>query len=92
MLTFIQDEILGMKWLDRLIGDLLTLCGLDVNKKLGASIRFFLYDTIKIMVLLGVLILIISYIRSYFRRREAKNCSAGSTDPPRGSSPLCSAP
>ncbi len=72
MLTFIQDEILGMKWLDRLIGDLLTLCGLDVNEKLGASIRFFLYDTIKIMVLLGVLILIISYIRSYFPPERSK--------------------
>lgn len=46
MWTFIQDEILGMKWLNRLIGNLLTLCGLDVNEKIGGSIQFFIYDTI----------------------------------------------
>lgn len=72
MWTFIQDEILGMKWLNRLIGNLLTLCGLDVNEKLGGSIQFFIYDTIKIMVLLGVLILIISYIQSYFPPERSK--------------------
>lgn len=72
MWTFIQDEILGMKWLNRLIGNLLTLCGLDVNEKIGGSIQFFIYDTIKIMVLLGVLILIISYIQSYFPPERSK--------------------
>ena len=72
MWTFIQDEILGMKWLNRLIGNLLTLCGLDVNEKLGGSIQFFIYDAIKIMVLLGVLILIISYIQSYFPPERSK--------------------
>lgn len=72
MWTFIQDELLGMKWLNRLIGNLLTLCGLDVNEKLGGSIQFFIYDTIKIMVLLGVLILIISYIQSYFPPERSK--------------------
>lgn len=72
MWTFIQDEILGMKWLNRLIGNLLTLCGLDVNGKLGGSIQFFIYDTIKIMVLLGVLILIISYIQSFFPPERRK--------------------
>lgn len=72
MWTFIQDEILGMKWLNRLIGNLLSLCGLDVNEKIGGSIQFFIYDTIKIMVLLGVLILIISYIQSYFPPERSK--------------------
>lgn len=72
MWTFIQDEILGMKWLNRLIGNLLTLCGLDINEKIGGSIQFFIYDTIKIMVLLGVLILIISYIQSYFPPERSK--------------------
>ena len=72
MWTFIQDEILGMKWLNRLIGNLLTLCGLDINEKLGGSILFFIYDTIKIMVLLGGLILIISYIQSYFPPERSK--------------------
>lgn len=63
---FIQDEVLGMKWLNRLIGSLLSLTGLDTESRIGGSIQFFLYDTIKIMALLGVLILLISYIQSYF--------------------------
>lgn len=69
---FFQNEILGMQWLSRLIGNLLTACGLDINSKLGGSIWFFLYDTIKIMLLLGVLILLISYIQSYFPPERTK--------------------
>lgn len=63
---FIQDEILGMKWLNRLIGSLLSALGHDPESSITGSIQFFLYDTIKIMVLLGILILLISYIQSYF--------------------------
>ena len=55
-----------MQWLNRGIGLLLSLVGLDPGNRIGSSIRFFLYDTVKIMVLLGVLILLISYIQSYF--------------------------
>ena len=72
MWDFIQNEILGMRWLNRLIGWLLPLTGLDMESRIGGSIRFFLYDTIKIMVLLGVLILIISYIQSYFPPERSK--------------------
>ena len=72
MWSVIQDEILGMKWLNRLIGKLLTLCGLDIDSRIGGSILFFLYDTIKIMVLLAVLILIISYIQSFFPPERSK--------------------
>ena len=72
MWEFIQNEILGMQWLNRLIGWLLSLTGLDMESRIGGSIRFFLYDTIKIMVLLGVLILIISYIQSYFPPERSK--------------------
>ena len=72
MWSVIQDEILGMKWLIRLIGKLLTLCGLDIDSRIGGSILFFLYDTIKIMVLLAVLILIISYIQSFFPPERSK--------------------
>ena len=64
--TFLQNELLGMKWLDRLMARLVAAAGLDPEGRLGGSIRFFLYDTIKILVLLGCLILIISYIQSYF--------------------------
>ena len=63
---FIQDEILGMKWLDRGIASLLSLAGLDPEERIGGSVRFFLYDSVKILVLLAVLILLISYIQSYF--------------------------
>ena len=69
---FFQSEILGMNWLNRLIGNILNACGLDITGKVGASIQFFIYDTIKIMVLLGVLILIISYIQSYFPPERTK--------------------
>ena len=70
--NFIQDEVLGMSWLNRLIGALLNACGLDTAGKIGGSVQFFLYDMIKIMVLLGVLILIISYIQSYFPPERTK--------------------
>ena len=70
--SFIQNEILGMAWLERLIGSLLTLCRLDIESKIGGSVLFFLYDTIKIMLLLGVLILVISYIQSYFPPERSK--------------------
>ena len=63
---FFQDEILGMKWLNRLIGSGLEAAGLDTGGKVGGSIQFFIYDVVKIMVLLGFLILMISYIQSYF--------------------------
>ena len=63
---FIQDEVLGMKWLNRLIGFLLSALGMDSGSRITGSVQFFLYDTIKIMVLLGILILLISCIQSYF--------------------------
>ena len=70
--SFVQDEILGMKWLNRLIGQGLSALGLDVTGRVGGSVQFFLYDTIKIMVLLGFLILLISYIQSYFPPERTK--------------------
>ena len=72
MWQFIQDEVLGMKWLNRLIGSMLSSFGLDTQSRIGGSIQFFLYDCIKIMVLLGVLIFIISYIQSYFPPERSK--------------------
>lgn len=63
---FLQNEVLGMKWLNRLIGSGLEAVGIDTGNRMGGSIQFFLYDVIKIMLLLGFLILMISYIQSYF--------------------------
>ena len=72
MWDFIQDEVFGMKWLNRLIGSLLNACGFDTKSKLGGSLQFFIYDTIKIMVLLGFLIFVITYIQSYFPPERTK--------------------
>ena len=69
---FIQNQVLGMRWLSKAIGSGLTALGLDPSSKICGSIQFFLYDTIKIMILLGVLILIISYIQSYFPPERTK--------------------
>lgn len=66
MWTFIQEQILGMKWLNTLIEQLLVMTGLDVNTRIGSSLQFFIYDTLKISILLCVLIFIISYIQSFF--------------------------
>ncbi len=69
---FFQNEVLGMKWLNRLIESGLEAIGVDSTGRIGGSIQFFIYDVIKIMVLLGFLILIISYIQSYFPPERTK--------------------
>ena len=69
---FIQNQILGMKWLNEIIGDFLSLCGLDITSRIGGSIQFFIYDVMKIFVLLGFLIFVISYIQSYFPPERTK--------------------
>ena len=69
---FFQSEILGMSWLNRLIAKLLNKCGLDTSDKIGESILFFVYDTVKILMLLGILIFAISYIQSYFPPERTK--------------------
>ena len=63
---FIQDQVLGMKWLNELMGKGLSLLGLDVGGRIGGSVQFFLYDVLKITVLLCFLIFVISYLQSYF--------------------------
>lgn len=70
--NFFQHQILGMKWLNDLVGEILTRLGLDINGKIGASVQFFIYDLIKILTLLSVLIAIISYIQSYFPPERTK--------------------
>lgn len=69
---FITDQILGMKWLNTLIGNLLNALGLDTTSRIGGGVQFFLYDVIKITVLLCVLIYLISYIQSYFPPERSK--------------------
>jgi len=69
---FFQNQILGMKWLNSIIGSGLSALGLDVSCRFGGSIQFFIYDVIKITVLLCFLIFIISYIQSYFPPERSK--------------------
>ncbi len=69
---FFQNQILGMKWLNDVIGNLLSSLGIDITGRLGGSLQFFIYDTIKIFVLLSILIFIISYIQSYFPPERTK--------------------
>lgn len=69
---FIQDQILGMKWLSSLIGEFLYSIGLDTSGKIGGSVQFFIYDVIKIVFLLCMLIFIISYIQSFFPPERTK--------------------
>ena len=64
--NFVQNQILGMQWLNALIGAGLEALGLDVTGRVGGSVQFFLYDVVKITILLCALIFVISYIQSYF--------------------------
>ena len=69
---FIQNQILGMKWLSAVIGSGLSALGLDTSSRWGGSVQFFLYDVIKITVLLCFLIFVISCIQSYFPPERSK--------------------
>ncbi len=70
--TFLQNEILGMQWMSRLISRLLLLLGLDPEGRVGGTLHFFLFDAFKILILLAVLIALITYIQSYFPPERSK--------------------
>ncbi len=69
---FFQNEILGMRWLNKTIGNFLITMGVNTESRLGGSLQFFFYDVIKITVLLCFLIFVISYIQSYFPPERSK--------------------
>lgn len=69
---FIQNQLLGMRWLNELIGSILETIGLDTETRIGGSIHFFLYDVLKITILLCLLIFLISYIQSFFPPERSK--------------------
>ena len=69
---FIQNQILGMKWLSEVISSGLSSIGVDVSTRVGGSVLFFIYDVIKITVLLCFLIFVISYLQSYFPPERSK--------------------
>lgn len=74
---FIQNQVLGMKWLNSLTGRLLSSLGVDIGGRMGGSVQFFLYDVIKITILLCLLIFMISYIQSYFPPERSKKILGG---------------
>ena len=69
---FFQNQILGMSWLNTGIHNILSSIGLDLDSGVGGSIQFFIYDVIKITILLCTLIFIISYIQSFFPPERSK--------------------
>lgn len=68
----LQKQFLGMQWLHDLFGTALTGMGLDITSRMGGSLHFFLYDVVKITLLLCSLIFLISYIQSYFPPERSK--------------------
>lgn len=70
--NFIQNQLLGMNWLDRVVGEFLQMLDVDTSGCFGGSLQFFLYDVLKITLLLCILIFMISYIQSYFPPERSK--------------------
>ena len=69
---FFQYQVLAMKWLNELIGRGLAAVGLDTANRWVGSLQFFVYDVIKITILLCTLIFLISYIQSFFPPERSK--------------------
>lgn len=70
--NFIQNQLLGMKWLNILVGNILEKVGIERSSQIFAGVHFFIYDVIKISILLCSLIYLISYIQSYFPPEKSK--------------------
>jgi hypothetical protein len=74
VLEWMNDQVLRMVWLNDLVGQGVSAVGLDPGSRVGGSVQFFVYDVIKIFLLLSVLIFAISYVQSHFppeRTRDA---------------------
>ena len=71
-MEFLQDEVLRMTWLSRLLRLALEKLGLNVDSRIGGSLHFFLYDCVKITIYLCVLIFAISYVQSFFPPERTK--------------------
>lgn len=71
--SFVEEELLGMQWLDRLVVRLLAYFGIQTTSRIGGSLRFFLYDVAKISILLCVLIFLVSFIQSFFPPERSRS-------------------
>jgi len=73
LFNFLNNQLLKMEWLSLIVKQLVqNVFGLNIQERLGGSIHFFIYDVIKIFILLSVLIFMISYIQSYFPPERTK--------------------
>ena len=78
MFSWLNDQLLRMTWLSESVKLLVEKgFGLSIKERLGGSVHFFIYDTIKIFILLSVLIFVISYIQSYFPPERTKKILGG---------------
>ena len=72
MWNFIEKQLLGMQWLKQAIVHLISMTGMDMESRVADSLVFFIYDVIKIFILLSVLIFAVSYLQSYFPPERTK--------------------
>ena len=70
--NFIEKQIFGMRWLRDLVENLFLLAGVNIENKIAESLIFFIYDVIKIFILLSVLIFAVSFIQSFFPPQKTK--------------------
>lgn len=73
LFKWLNDQLLRMDWLSWLVRAALEILSVDTSTRLGGSLHFFIYDVIKIFILLGVLIFSVSWIQSYFPPERTRN-------------------
>ncbi len=76
-LSWANDQLLRMQWLSDLVTAGVRAAGLDPASRFGGSVQFFVYDVIKIFLLLSVLIFVISYAQSYFPPERTRRILGG---------------
>ncbi|MCQ2412430.1 MAG: permease [Sphaerochaetaceae bacterium] len=69
---FIQNELLGMRWLKAIIYGFVNLCGLDTESRIGGTVAFLFLDLTKISILLCFLIFLISFIQTFFLPEKSR--------------------
>jgi hypothetical protein len=74
---WLNDQLLRMQWLSDLVTAGVSAAGLDPSSRLGGSVQFFVYDVIKIFILLSVLIFTISYVQSFFPPERTRRILGG---------------
>jgi len=75
--TWMNDQLLRMQWLSDLVTAGVQAVGLDPASRIGGSVQFFVYDVIKIFILLSVLIFAISFVQSYFPPERTRRILGG---------------